>query len=116
MEEKRKSKRLPVHLFLDISSLFKQDNVKVENVDATFEVVDVSKHGIGFISKSTLPENYYFNAKLQLGHAKSCLHCVIRILRCIPQEDGYTRYGCEFVGMASIFDYVFDEYEAEISK
>ncbi len=112
MEEKRRSRRLPVQLFLDVSALFKQDNVKVENVHAPIEVIDISKSGIGFLSTSILPVGYYFNAKLQLGQNDSILHCVIRIVRNQVTEEGKFQYGCEFIGMAPVLDFIFDEYEA----
>lgn len=48
MIEMRREKRWPIELQLEISSLFKQDNVKVENINAPIEVFDVSKAGIGF--------------------------------------------------------------------
>ena len=62
MIEMRREKRWPIELQLEISSLFKQDNVKVENINAPIEVFDVSKAGIGFRTKSVLPIGYYFNA------------------------------------------------------
>ena len=52
MEEKRKNKRLPISLELSVSSLFKQDNVKVDVKDAPIVVTDISKGGIGFESES----------------------------------------------------------------
>lgn len=67
MIEMRREKRWPIELQLEISSLFKQDNVKVENINAPIEVFDVSKAGIGFRTKSVLPIGYYFNARLVLG-------------------------------------------------
>ena len=51
MIEMRREKRWPIELQLEISSLFKQDNVKVENINAPIEVFDVSKAGIGFRPK-----------------------------------------------------------------
>lgn len=66
MIEMRREKRWPIELQLEISSLFKQDNVKVENINAPIEVFDVSKAGIGFRTKSVLPIGYYFNARLVL--------------------------------------------------
>lgn len=116
MEEKRKSKRLPVHLVLDISSLFKQDNVKVENIHAPIQVINVSKHGIGFESESILPVDYYFNARLQLGNSDSVLNCVVRIVRSKINNEGANQYGCEFVGMAPILDFIFDDYEASLGQ
>ena len=37
MEEQRRSKRIPVYMELEVSSLFKQDNVKVGNIHAPIE-------------------------------------------------------------------------------
>ena len=48
MIEMRREKRWPAKLNLEISNLFKQDHVKVENINAPIEVIDVSKAGIGF--------------------------------------------------------------------
>lgn len=111
MNEKRRSKRLEVNLNLDISSLFKQDNVRVDNIDAPIEVINISKNGIGFKSKSILPVDYYFNAKLQLGGEDSNLYCVVKIIRQEASEDGIYRYGAEYVGMPSVLLYIFDEFE-----
>lgn len=111
MYEKRRSKRFPVDLKLDISSLFKQDNVIVDNVHAPIEVLDISRSGIGFESQSKLPLDYYFNAKLQLGDADSCLYTVVRIVRRESAGADVVRYGAEFVGMPSVLMYIFDEFE-----
>ena len=53
MQEKRRSKRFPAKLELEISQLFKQNNVMAD-ISAPIEVIDVSKLGIGFKSKSVL--------------------------------------------------------------
>lgn len=89
MIEMRREKRWPIELQLEISSLFKQDNVKVENINAPIEVFDVSKAGIGFRTKSVLPIGYYFNARLVLGD-QGALNCVVRIIR--QQQDGDRAY------------------------
>lgn len=113
MIEMRREKRWPAKLELEISSLFKQDNVKVENINAPIEVFDVSKAGIGFYSKSVLPVGYYFNARLVLCE-KDTLNCVVRIIRQQEKDGGYI-YGCEIVGTASIMDYVFNNYAASLN-
>ena len=41
--EQRRSKRIPTKMNLEVSSLFKQDNVKVNNINAPIEVIDISK-------------------------------------------------------------------------
>lgn len=112
MIEMRREKRWPVNLELEITSLFKQDNVKVENINAPIEVFDVSKAGIGFRSKSVLPLGYYFNARLVLCK-NDAINCVVRIIRQQETENGFI-YGCEIVGTASIMDYVFNDYAASL--
>jgi PilZ domain. len=114
MEERRKSKRMPITLSLEINNLYKQDNVQVSNLNAPIEVINISKTGIGFITKSVLPIGYYFNANLNLA-SEDTLHCVIKIIRSQLIEGGNTEYGCEFVGMADILSYMFDEYSGRIS-
>ena len=111
MEEKRKNQRFNVKLELEISSLFKQDNVNVENIDAPITVVDVSKGGIGFHTQSILPLGFYFNACIQLNpDDDSKLYCVVKIIRCIDLGHGMKGYGCEFVGLAPVLSYIFDDY------
>ncbi len=115
MEEKRKTKRLPITLELSVSSLFKQNNVKVDVEESPVVVTDISKGGIGFISKSILPIGYYFNAKLELGDKDSVLYTVVKIIRSSEGEEGGIVYGCEFVGLAPVLGYIFDEYEAKMN-
>ena len=116
MEERRKAKRMPVTLSLEILNLYKQDNVQVSNLHAPIEVINISKSGIGFISESVLPVGYYFNANINLGN-EDTLRCVIEIVRNQPASDGKgTMYGCEFVGMATVLSYIFDEYDKRINN
>ena len=114
MIEMRREKRWPAKLHLEICSLFKQDHVEIENINAPIEVTDISKAGIGFKSASVMPIGYYFNARLVLAE-KDALNCVVRIIRQQKQEDGYI-YGCEIVGTASIMDYVINDYAATLDQ
>lgn len=113
MEEKRRSKRIPVHLRLEISSLFNQDNGLVEIANTPIEVIDISRTGIGFITESMLPTGFYFNACLQFGGEDSKLFCVVKIIRSEFAGGNLTIYGCEFVGLAPVFSYIFDQIEEE---
>ena len=114
--EKRRNKRVPISMALEISTLFKQDNVKVGNVGAPIEIVNISKSGIGFVTESVLPVGYYFNSRIQLGEGDSKFYCVVRIVRReIIDVDKYM-YGCEFIGLAPVFEHIFDEYEASIEE
>ena len=62
-------------------------------------------------------EDRDFNAALNLGSETDTLYSVVKIIRSQPIEgtDNYL-YGCEFVGMAPILGYIFDEYEAKIEN
>ena len=115
--DKRRFKRINVDLKLNISNLFKQDNITISGVDAPIDVTDISKGGIGFITTATLPIGYYFNAKIKLGDDESLLYTVVRIVRsCLSEDSTSTHYGAEFVGLAPILDYIFDDYETSLEK
>ena len=114
MEEKRRAKRVKVKLNLEISSLFKQDNVKVKDIEAPITVVDISRGGIGFHSVSRLPIGYYFNACLKINEDNNArLYCVVKIIRAAELEHNMISYGCEFIGLAPVFSYIFDELEQD---
>ncbi len=113
MEEKRKNKRVAANLELSVSSLFRQNNVKVDVKDAPIVVTDISRGGIRFECESILPIGYYFNAKLVIGDKESVLYTVVKIIRSAQGEGDKIVYGCEFVGMAPVLGYIFDEIEAE---
>lgn len=113
MEEKRKNKRIPVNLELSVSSVFRQDNVKVDVKDAPITVTDISRGGIGFECESIFPIGYYFNAKLEMGDKDSVLYTVVKIIRSYQGEGNKIVYGCEFVGMAPVLGYIFDKFEAQ---
>ena len=116
MYEHRRAKRIPIKMSLEVSSLFKQDHVKVENIDAPIEIQNLSRSGIGFTTDSILPIGYYFNAKLVCQDTNETLNCVVRIVRQAKSEEPGRFYGCEFVGMASVFEYIFDDVEEAIEE
>jgi len=111
-DDRRRAKRVNVKLNLSVSSLFLQDNEKI-SIDSPIEVKDISRTGLGFISRSILPLEYYFNAELNLGGEDKTLFCVVKIIRVEALEDEEYSYGCTFVGMAPVFDYIFDDLEKQ---
>ena len=111
MVDKRRHKRVKVKLNLVVSNIFDQ-NADMIKIDSPIEVKDVSRSGIGFITKSILPMNYYFNAARTFDDEDSILYSVVKIIRCEALEDEYS-YGCEFVGMAPVLGYIFDKLEAK---
>jgi hypothetical protein len=116
MEDQRRNIRVPVKMNLEVSDIFKQDNVKVSNINAPVEIVDISRDGIGFVTKSVLPIGFYFNSRLEFKSSNNAINCVIQIIRQRKSEDGLYHYGCIFVGMPSVFDYIFEEMEEAYKK
>ncbi|NLZ82265.1 MAG: PilZ domain-containing protein [Clostridiales bacterium] len=114
MEERRRAKRMPITLSLDVSNLYHQNMDLVKNINAHIEVVDISKEGLGFISESELPIGYYFNANISLNN-EDTLHSVVKIIRRQPLEGNMRTYGCEFVGISTVLSYIFDEYNKKLS-
>lgn len=116
MCEKRKYKRLPITLTLEVSNLFKQDHTMLSIGNTEFNVFNISKAGIGFTCSTKIPLEYYFNATIQFEGTSNKLMYVVKIVRSEVLDNGIYVYGCEFVGLASIFDYLFDDYENEIEE
>lgn len=111
MTEKRRYKRYAANITLNISDLFDQEHLNIGSLGYPIHITDISKDGIGFHSKDVIPLNYYFNAMLDLGASdNSVLYSVVKIIRCNELENGEYHYGCQFVGMSSILDYLFANY------
>ncbi|MDF2804904.1 MAG: PilZ protein [Anaerocolumna sp.] len=53
--DRRRYKRLPIELHLEVDEVFKQDYVVIKDLNASVSVFDISKNGIGFISEASLP-------------------------------------------------------------
>ena len=118
MIERRRHKRLPIELSLEIKKIYKQDYVIIEDVDAEISVVDISKSGIGFVSKAKLPMDYYFDGKIRLA-GNDFFYAVIHIVRGEVEgedDDRKCYYGAEFVGLAPFLANKIDDYEASLNK
>lgn len=117
MNEKRKSKRIPVFsMALEISTLFKQDNEEVKGLEEPVKILNISRGGIGFSSTSDIPLNFYFNACIQLGEEDAKLYSVVKIIRKEYKSGEPTIYGCELVGLAPVFNYIFEDYEKKFEE
>lgn len=111
MQERRQYKRLPIELTLEIKKVYKQDYAVIEDVDAEISVFDISKSGIGFVSKAKLPMDYYFDGKIKLGDT-DYFYAVIHIVRGEVDSEGKgNAYGAEFVGLAPFLANKIDDYE-----
>jgi len=114
MEDKRRFKRIPLKIELTISKLFKQDYEEIPDVNATVEVDNISKSGMGFVSNVELPLNYYFDAKILLPN-DNYFYSVLKIIRVEKTEEKYY-IGSEFVGLSEMLGdkiYLGDENQAE---
>lgn len=112
MSEKRRAKRLPVDITLMVESLFKQDNIRLDSVNETIEVTNLSKTGIGFSSGTELPLDFYFNARITIDDEKY-FYSVLKIIRKEKRSDQWY-FGCEFVGLADVLSGCIDDYEKEL--
>lgn len=107
--ERRKDRRFPFEIKLNIHELYKQNNVKIEDLDEEFQVTDISKSGLGFSCYHELPEDFYFNAKITINEEKF-FFTVLKIIRVNKEEEEFL-YGCEFVGLADILSSAIDDLE-----
>ncbi len=112
MSEKRRTKRLPVDIILKVEDLYKQDYVKMDAVNETIEVTNISKTGIGFSSKTDMPLDFYFNCKITIDDEKF-FYSVVKIIR-KEMKDNHWYFGCEFVGLADVLSSCIDDYEKEL--
>lgn len=112
--ERRRYKRLPIEMTLDINKVYKQDNNIIDSLDAEISVFDISKTGIGFISEATLPLDYYFDGTIYLSE-NDFIRAVIKIVRATKLDDGSFNYGAEFVGLAQFLASKIDKYEKTLN-
>jgi hypothetical protein len=119
--EKRKYRRIPVKMDILIDSLYKQDDLVIQDVNEEIHIVNLSKSGVGFVAKNDFPADFYFNAKIIMDDERH-FYGVLKIIRKAaeyPEKaelqygDEYTFYGCEFIGLADILSSTIDDYAGE---
>jgi hypothetical protein len=115
MTDRRRYKRLPIELHLEVDEVFKQDYVVIKNLNASVSVFDISKSGIGFISEASLPLGYYFRGRINLGD-NDFFYVVIQIVRAHITENNNKVYGAEFVGLAPFLADKVDKYEKKLNS
>ena len=112
-QERRRFKRLPIELCLEVDEIFKQDNVIIKNIGASISVFDISRSGIGFVSEASLPVGYYFRGMINFGNG-DFFRVVIQIVRTASIEENKKIYGAEFVGLAPFLADKVDKYEKNL--
>ncbi len=113
--ERRKYPRLPIELKLDINTIYKQDYDIIKDLDKHIDVIDISMSGIGFVSGSDLPLNYYFDATFLLNDGEFFI-AVVKIIRKFKLENDNYNYGAEFVGLAPFLAEKIKKYGESLVK
>ncbi len=114
MKEKRKQTRYPASIKLTVESLYKQGNQRIDSINESIEITDISRSGIGFVCEDDLPIDYYFNAKIEIGSDRH-FYTVVKIIRKTEKKGTY-HYGSEFVGLADVLSVFVEEYGHDISE
>lgn len=96
MDEKRNAKRLDLDVVIELSRIDGDDGITTVKM-ARVDVVDLSRSGIGFVSKQKFELGSFYNTKIQIW-TKDIIEAIIKIVRC-KEEDGQFHYGASFVGM-----------------
>ena len=92
MDERRKIKRTELQSKLIIKRLDSD-----EQKEATIDIIDVSKSGVGFTCKEALNIGAVYESYLTIW-TQEVLHAFLQIVRIELQGDEYS-YGAIFIGM-----------------
>ena len=108
MEEKRRHKRLDLDVSLQLERLDEDGITTLKYVHV--DVTDISRSGLGFISKQELTIGSFYDTKIQIW-TKEIVDAVIEIVRCDKQQDDMYKYGCIFIGMTDVDALKIDIYQ-----
>ena len=108
MEEKRRHKRLDLDVSLQLERLDEDGVTTLKYVHV--DVTDISRSGLGFISKQELAIGSFYDTKIQIW-TKEVVDAVIEIVRCDRQHDDTYKYGCIFIGMTDVDALKIDIYQ-----
>lgn len=114
IKDRRRYKRHPIELHLEVDEVFKQDHILIKDLNASVSVFDISRSGIGFISDASLPLGFYFRGRINLGDG-DFFYVVIQIVRAHISESNNKVYGAEFVGLAPFLADKVDKYEKKLN-
>lgn len=94
MDDRRKNRRIEMESKLVVKRLDKADNAVSE---ATINIIDVSKNGVGFTCDTTLDIGGVYEAYLRIW-TQEVIHSFIEVVRIEKKGDDF-EYGGIFVGM-----------------
>jgi len=108
MSEQRRAKRFSVVASMPSNPQMNFEQVHLESVNATIEVLDISTTGIGFRSKTELPIKYFVNDKIAIED--TFFYSILKIVRKDFFGDWW-HFGCEFVSTPCQFESYLNDYE-----
>ena len=106
--ERRKSKRLPLDVSIQLERLEIEEVITVKYLHV--DVTDLSRSEIGFKTNQELKVGSFFDTRIQIW-TKEVIDAVIEIVRVSPGADGMYTYGCTFVGMTETDTLKIDIYQ-----
>lgn len=98
--EKRSAKRMEIDVRIRLSELYNSESDVSRKEELDVEVVNISKHGMAFISRENLNVNSFYDAKMVLW-TKEKVDSIIEIVRKEKIDDNQFLYGCKFIGMVA---------------
>lgn len=104
MEERRKCRRI------NLESRLIVDRLDTKEKEVSIEITNVSRTGVGFVSKEALQISAVYEGYLTIW-TKEIIHAFIEVVRIEKKEDGY-EYGGIFVGMPDLDAKRIEIYEA----
>jgi len=111
MPDRRRDKRLPLEVAVQLELLEEGEYITTKYL--IVNVLNLSRSGIGFLSREKLELNSFFDAKIKIWTGET-LNVVIKIVREAEGKDVKSEryhYGGTFVGMTSVNALKLDIYQ-----
>lgn len=111
MIERRKSKRMDISVSIKLKTI-QEKSVSADINDNEFEVhvINISKDGIAFKSAEKMELNTFYDTTIELWD-KETFDAVIEIIRMENLGVPETTYGCRFIGINAIKQYLIDVHQ-----
>ncbi len=111
MIERRKSKRMDISVSIKLKTI-QEKAVSTDISDKEFmvHIINISKDGIAFKSTEKMELNTFYDTTIELWD-KETFDAVIEIIRMENLGVPETTYGCRFIGINAIKQYLIDVHQ-----
>ncbi len=116
MVERRKSKRMDISVNIKLKAIQEKmlsTDINAEEFDV--HVINISKDGIAFKSTEKMELNTFYDTTIELWD-KETFDAVIEIIRMENLGTPETTYGCRFIGINAIKQYLIDVHQIIIEN